>query len=91
MSTLFGLLYWAVPNKPVKVWHAAFGGMMAALGFVALQKLFTLYIATGFTVNAVVYGAFAAIPVFLAWLYASWSVILGGALLVAELPQSVRT
>jgi membrane protein len=56
-----------------------------------LQKLFTLYIATGFTVNAVVYGAFAAIPVFLAWLYASWSVILGGALLVAELPQSVRT
>jgi uncharacterized BrkB/YihY/UPF0761 family membrane protein len=28
--------------------------------------------------------------VFLVWLYASWSVILIGALLVAELPQSVR-
>ena len=90
MTALFGLLYWGVPNKPVKVWHASFGGAMAALGFVGLQKLFALYIAAGFTVNSVVYGTFSAIPVFLIWLYASWSVILIGALLVAELPQSAR-
>lgn len=90
MATLFGLLYWGVPNKSVNRWHAAFGGVMAALGFAALQKLFTLYIASGFMVNAVVYGAFSAIPVFLVWLYASWSVILLGALLVAELPKSGR-
>ena len=90
MSTLFGLLYWGVPNRLVSPWHAAFGGAMAALGFAGLQKLFTLYIATGFTFNAVVYGAFSAFPVFLLWLYASWSVILVGALLVAELPQSGR-
>ena len=90
MTTLFGLLYWGVPNKPVNAWHAGFGGAMAALGFAGLQKLFTLYIATGFTVNSVVYGAFSAIPVFLVWLYASWSVILIGALLVAELPHSAR-
>lgn len=90
MSALFGLLYWGVPNKTVNGWHAVFGGAMAALGFAGLQKLFTLYIATGFTVNAVVYGAFSAIPVFLVWLYASWSVILIGALLVAELPHSAR-
>jgi membrane protein len=55
-----------------------------------LQELFTLYIATWFKLNAVVYGAFSAIPVFLVWLYASWSVILVGALIVAELPQSRR-
>ncbi len=90
MSALFGLLYWTVPNKPVKMWHAAFGGALAALGFVGLQKLFTLYIVAGITVNAVVYGTFSAIPVFLVWLYASWSVILIGALVVAELPQSGR-
>lgn len=91
MTVLFGLLYWGVPNRPVKAWHAAFGGAMAALGFAGLQKLFTLYIAAGITLNAVVYGAFSAIPVFLVWLYASWSVILIGALLVAELPQSARS
>ena len=90
MSALFGLLYWTVPNKPVIAWHAAFGGTMAALGFAGLQELFTLYIATWFKLNAVVYGAFSAIPVFLVWLYASWSVILVGALIVAELPQSRR-
>lgn len=90
MAGLFALLYWAVPNKAVRPWHAVFGGLVAALGFVGLQKLFTLYIATGFTLNAVVYGTFSAIPVFLAWLYASWSVILVGALLVAELPNSTR-
>jgi membrane protein len=90
MTFLFGLLYWGVPNKAVKPWHACFGGAMAALGFVALQKLFTLYITAGFNVNTVVYGAFSAIPVFLVWLYASWSVILIGALLVAELPKSTH-
>lgn len=88
MSALFGLLYWTVPNKAVRAWHAAFGGVTAALGFAILQELFTLYIAAGFTVNAIVYGAFSAIPVFLVWLYASWSVILVGALVVAELPNS---
>jgi membrane protein len=90
MTVLFGLLYWGVPNKDVKAWHAAFGGAMAALGFAGLQKLYLLYITTGLAVNTVVYGAFSAIPVFLVWLYASWSVILVGALLVAELPQSAR-
>jgi membrane protein len=90
MSALFGLLYWIVPNKQVKGWHAAFGGAMAAMGFAGLQELFTLYIATGFKLNVMVYGAFSAIPVFLVWLYASWSVILVGALIVAELPQSAH-
>lgn len=90
MSGLFGLLYWGVPNRPVKPWHAAVGGAVAALGFAGLQKLFTLYIAAGFSLNAMVYGTFSAFPVFLVWLYASWSVILVGALLVAELPRSPR-
>ena len=90
MAGLFGILYWAVPNKPVRGWHAAFGGIAAALGFIGLQKLFALYIAAGFKLNAIVYGAFSAIPVFLAWLYVSWSVILIGALLVAELPASTK-
>ncbi|MCF8150143.1 MAG: YihY family inner membrane protein [Burkholderiaceae bacterium] len=90
MTALFGLLYWGVPGKPVKASHAAFGGAIAALGFAGLQKLFTLYIATTFTLNAAVYGAFSAIPLFLTWLFASWSVILIGALLVAELPKALR-
>ncbi|MCF8198522.1 MAG: YihY family inner membrane protein [Sulfuritalea sp.] len=90
MTALFAMLYWGVPSRPVKILHATCGGVMAALGFAGLQKLFAIYISTAFKVNAVVYGAFSAVPLFLIWLFASWSVILIGALLVAELPRSTR-
>ena len=33
-----------------------------------------------------IYGTFAALPIFLAWLYASWVVVLSGALVAASLP-----
>ena len=32
-----------------------------------------------------IYGAFAAVPIFMLWLYLSWSLILIGALVTAEL------
>lgn len=87
MSVLFGLLYWGVPNCVVFRWQAMFGGVAAAAGFVLLQKAFALYV-TGLAGNAAIYGAFSAIPVFLVWLYLSWSVILVGALVVAEMPRA---
>ena len=37
--------------------------------------------------QAVLYGAFAAMPVFLIWLSVSWGIILVGALVTAELPR----
>jgi membrane protein len=69
--------------------HAVAGGILAALGFLAMQRLFGLYVAN-FPAYTVMYGAFAAVPIFLSWLYLSWSVILVGALVVAELPQATR-
>jgi membrane protein len=85
MATLFALLYWAVPNRRVVAWHAACGGLLAALGFSLMQLLFGLYVAK-LPTYTVIYGAFAAIPIFLLWLYLSWGVVLIGALVVAELP-----
>lgn len=87
MAFLFAALYWGVPNKAVARWHAAIGGICAALGFVAMQKLFGIYIAR-FPFYTVMYGTFAAIPIFLAWLYLSWGVILAGALITAEMPKA---
>ncbi|MDO8933624.1 MAG: YihY family inner membrane protein [Rhodocyclaceae bacterium] len=89
MAMLFALLYWGVPNRPVSRWHAVAGGLFAALGFLAMQRLFGLYVAN-FPAYTVMYGAFAAIPIFLVWLYLSWGVILIGALVVAELPGSAK-
>ena len=85
MAAIFALVYWAVPNRRIVPWHAACGGLLAALGFALMQRLFGLYVAK-FPTYAVIYGAFAAVPIFLLWLYLSWAVILIGALVVAEIP-----
>ncbi|MEO8410902.1 MAG: YhjD/YihY/BrkB family envelope integrity protein, partial [Propionivibrio sp.] len=84
MAMLFAWLYWGVPNRPIVVRHALLGGVCAALGFVAMQRLFGLYIAH-FPFYTLMYGTFATVPIFLVWLYLSWGVILAGALLTAEL------
>jgi len=90
MVAMFALAYWAVPNRRIVPWHAACGGLLAALGFALMQRLFGLYVAK-LPTYAVIYGAFAAIPIFLLWLYLSWAVILVGALIVAELPSRPST
>lgn len=85
-AVLFAVVYWALPFTTVSKLHAALGGLIAASGFAGLQYLFALYV-IGFSGYTVLYGGFYAIPVFLVWIYASWSVLLIGALLVAELPR----
>lgn len=90
MVALFALLYWAVPNRPVMPVHALTGGVFAAAGFALMQWLFSAYVIK-LPTYTVVYGAFAAMPIFLAWLYLSWGVILIGALITAELPRALGT
>lgn len=86
---LLTLAYWGVPNRVVSVWHAAWGGVLAAGGFFAMQKLFAAYVVK-FPTYTLIYGPFAAMPIFLVWLYTSWTVILIGALMTAELPKAFR-
>lgn len=85
MTVLFALVYWIVPNRQIHVVHAILGGLLAAAGFTVMQLLFSMYVAK-LPTYTVIYGAFAAVPIFLVWLYLSWSVILAGALVTAELP-----
>lgn len=86
LACLLTLLYWVLPNRPVHLGHAIFSGALATACFFGMQRLFTLYVLK-FPTYTLVYGAFSAIPIFLSWLYLSWSVILIGALLTAELPR----
>ncbi len=83
-SAAFSLLYLTVPNRYVPVSHAFVGGVLAAALFETMKKGFTLYI-THFPAYTLVYGAFAAIPIFLLWIYLSWLVILVGAEAAASL------
>jgi membrane protein len=84
---VFTLIYFAVPNRPVRLVHAAVGGAVAGVGLLLMQRLFSLYVVK-LPTYSLVYGAFAAVPIFLVWLYLSWVVILIGALIAATLPDT---
>ena len=81
----FTLLYVAVPNRDVQWKHAAIGGAVAMIGFEAMKHLLGMYVANIPTYH-LIYGAFAAIPIFLLWVYLSWLVTLMGALVAATWP-----
>ena len=85
-SMFFGGLYFAVPNARVVASDALWAGLFAALGFMLMQKAFGFYLSL-FPTFALVYGAFATVPIFLLWLYLSWAVVLLGALVAVTLPE----
>jgi uncharacterized BrkB/YihY/UPF0761 family membrane protein len=58
------------------------GGLVAGLLFESAKQVFALYVQASPTYN-MVYGAFAAVPLFLVWVYLSWLVVLLGAELTA--------
>jgi membrane protein len=82
----FTLLYYVVPNRRVLFRHAVVGGFCAALLFEFMKGIFAYYIAR-FPTYTLIYGAFAAIPIFLLWIYLSWLVNLLGAVVCAALPN----
>ncbi len=85
-SMALALLYFAMPNRPVEIRDALTGGILVGLVFELTKQGFGFYI-TNFPTYKLVYGAFAAVPVFLMWLYVSWLVVLLGAVVVAALPE----
>jgi membrane protein len=81
----FTLLYMTVPNRLVDWGDAAWGGLVAALAFEVAKRAFAIFIQQ-FPTYSRIYGALAALPLFLLWIYLSWLITLVGALLVAALP-----
>lgn len=82
----FTLVYFVVPNRTVALRDAVVGGGLAAVLLEGLKALFGLYI-SNFSSYALVYGALAAIPIFLLWMYAFWVIVLLGAEIAAGLPE----
>lgn len=80
----FSLIYWVVPNCTVPFRQSLVGGLIAAIAFDLAKRIFTLFVAK-FANYQFVYGAFAALPMFLIWLYLSWVIILLGAVVTRSL------
>jgi membrane protein len=81
----FVLLYTIVPNRKVRLRHAFVGGLFACVLFELAKRGFGY--AAHFGSYRVVYGAIAALPVFLLWLHVSWLIALLGAVVTATLPE----
>jgi len=86
LTTLgFTFLYITVPNRNVDWRDALCGGALAAIAFELAKRGFAVFI-TQFPTYSKIYGALAALPLFLLWIYVSWLITLLGALLTAALP-----
>jgi membrane protein len=72
------LAYRIVPNRHVPIRHAVAGGIFAALLFELTKYVFVVYLAKVPTYS-LIYGTFAAVPIFLVWLFCCWMVVLVGA------------
>ncbi|HEY0857143.1 MAG TPA: YihY family inner membrane protein [Albitalea sp.] len=83
----FAAVFYFVPNTRVRRRDAIAGGLLASIAFELGKRGFAAYLIKVPTYKAV-YGAFAAFPVFLLWLYFSWLVTLGAALVTANLARA---
>src|ERR1700675_1105284 len=79
------LLYCLIPNCAVRWRDGVLGAAVAAVAVEILKLGFAIYIGAMSSYQTV-YGALAAIPIFLLWMYVSWLAVLLGAVVAANLP-----
>ncbi|MEE3003816.1 MAG: YhjD/YihY/BrkB family envelope integrity protein [Pseudomonadota bacterium] len=77
---IFSSLYKIIPSCHVKTTYAIVSGIFSSILFVVLKHSLIIYFSM-FNSYANLYGAFAALPIFMLWLYCSWLIILMGAVL----------
>jgi membrane protein len=82
-------LYFYVPYVRVRWRHALTAGLMAAVGIELAKKLLAAWL-TQIPTYSAIYGAFAAVPIMLVWVYLAWVVVLLGAVVAASLPELGR-
>ena len=73
-----GFLYVFVPNTRVRLRPAFSSSLLTTLVFLGWMRMFTVMQAGVVNYNYI-YGAFAAVPVFLLWMYVTWVILLLGA------------
>jgi membrane protein len=75
---VFTLLYVVMPNTKVNILSGIIGGIIAGSAFSITQWIYIDFQVGVSSYNAI-YGSFAALPLFLAWLRISWLIVLFGA------------
>lgn len=82
MALCLSLFYLVMPYRKVRLRSAAMGGLSAGIGwYIAL--VVHVHFQIGVARYSALYSTFAAIPLFLVWVFVSWIVVLLGAELAA--------
>ena len=83
IGLFFSLVIWSVPNTRVSIRAALAGGVISGLGWLWLNRVFAQFIAdtTQASAREILFAGFAALPLFLIWLYLGWVILLLGAVL----------
>ena len=74
----FTSIYQLVPDTRVKPWAAAVAGLVAGVAWEVAKGGYAFAVTRLFRYQ-VVYGSVAAVPIFLLWIYVSWTLVLFGA------------
>ena len=82
---LFFLVYMVMPNTRVKIKAAMVAGIIAGTFFQLFQWGYIEF-QVGVSSSNAIYGSFASIPLFITWLYFSWTIVLIG----AEISYSIQ-
>lgn len=83
-TCLLWLLYRVVPARYVPASHALVGALWSAIILEMAKRLFSFYFSY-FGSYELIYGAFAALPLFLLWINVLWIILLSGAVLTNAL------
>ena len=82
---LFSVVYMVMPNTRVKFSSAFYAGIIAGTCFQLFQWGYIEF-QVGVSRSNAIYGSFASIPLFITWLYFSWTIVIIG----AEISYSIQ-
>lgn len=83
---VFTLLYVVTPARKVRLVPALIGGLLAAIAFEITRVGFAYYVAHSPSYE-ILYGALAAVPIFMLWVYLFWLIVLAGAAVTAAISE----
>lgn len=89
-TVAFTAMFMVVPARQVRLRDALIGGAISGVALEILKWGFRAYL-TSFPTYQTIYGAMAVIPIFLIWLYLSWTIVLFGAVFAASFPEWWRS
>ncbi len=81
------LLYRIAPARHVFWRYAMAGGALAGIAFEVTKRVFTWYL-TSFQSYEMLYGALAAVPALMFWIFLTWLIVLAGAAVAATLAEA---